>query len=324
MGNFALSKTFNENVQKTPAGYPGYPGYQPSAGTNQQQGGYTQYNYGQTPQNGGYAQISPQYGQPQYGQPQYGQPQYGQPVPTPEQLNQQYSYPSAHATDMGRLTYDEVVVKSGLVLGTIAGVALLTGILTAANQSAQMAVWTIGALVGFVLAMVNVFKKQVSPALVMAYAVFEGLFLGGISGWANSMYPGIVFQAVFATMIVAGTSLVLFKTGLIRVGSKFRRVLMVALWSYLIFSVVNLLFMLFNTGAGMFGMRSGAFGLLIGLVAVIIAAMSLLADFADIQQGVESGAPKNLAWAAAFGLAVTLVWMYVEILRILLILASDN
>ena len=175
----------------------------------------------------------------------------------------------------------------------------------------------------------NTFKKKPSPGLVLAYAFFEGLFVGGISAAFNGMYDGIVTQAVFGTLGVFAVTLLLFTSGKVRATPKATRFFLVAMVGYLVFSLVNLVLMwtgVTNTAFGLRGIEVFGIplGVIIGIFVVLMAAYSLVLDFDQIKTGVQRGAPRIYAWTAAFGLIVTLVWLYIEILRILAILASNR
>jgi uncharacterized YccA/Bax inhibitor family protein len=239
-------------------------------------------------------------------------------------LEGMYGAPSATTAQTGRLTYDDVIVKAGAVLTVVVVAAAATWALV--PQTMLFPVMIVGALVGFVLGMVNSFKTNPSPALILAYGVAEGLFIGGISELYSSLYQGIVLQAVLATMATFVACLVLFRSGKVRVTPKFTRWLMIAMVGYLVFSLVNVLLMVFNVGGeGMFGpLRGGFLGVLVGLFAVGLAAAMLIVDFDSIKRGVEGGAPAKFAWTAAFGLVVTLIWMYLEFLRLLAILRGSD
>ena len=186
-----------------------------------------------------------------------------------------------------------------------------------------------GAIGGFIIAMVTVFKKEWAPVTAPLYALVEGFFLGAISAMYNFMYEGIVLQAVVATFAVFAVSLGLFASGKVRVTGKFTRFLLIGMLGYLAFSLVNVVLMLTGVSTDPWGLRTGVeifgipLGLLVGVVAVFLAAMSLIMDFDSIKRGVEAGVPGRYAWAAAFGLAVTLIWLYLELLRLLAILRSE-
>jgi uncharacterized YccA/Bax inhibitor family protein len=264
----------------------------------------------------------PPYGQQPYGQAPYGQQAYGQPQNmTNEQLQQMYNQPAAGPADTGRMTFDDVIVKTAACLGVLLVGAAVTLFVSMGLASLLMIV---GALGGFVLALVNTFKKQPSPALILAYAGLEGLFLGGLTRVLDTMYPGVGLQAVLGTLSVFTVTLLLFKSGKVRATPKAMKFFMIAMLGYALFSVVNLVMMVTGLTTEPFGLRSGIIGVVIGVLAIGLAAFSLVMDFTSIEAGVRSGAPQRFSWTAAFGLTVTLVWLYVEIIRLLAILRGDE
>jgi uncharacterized YccA/Bax inhibitor family protein len=264
----------------------------------------------------------PTYGQQPYGQAPYGQQAYGQPQNmTNEQLQQMYNQPAAGPADTGRMTFDDVIVKTAACLGVLLVGAAVTLFVSMGLASLLMIV---GALGGFVLALVNTFKKQPSPALILAYAGLEGLFLGGLTRVLDTMYPGVGLQAVLGTLSVFTVTLLLFKSGKVRATPKAMKFFMIAMLGYALFSVVNLVMMVTGLTTEPFGLRSGIIGVVIGVLAIGLAAFSLVMDFTSIEAGVRSGAPPRFSWTAAFGLTVTLVWLYVEIIRLLAILRGDD
>lgn len=276
--------------------------------------------------------------QPPSGQGPWGQPQQGYGAATGQatanpydqqfsNLEQAYYGPAAGSMQTGRLTYDDVIIKTIGVLAVVIVAAVGSWFLM--PSALVMPALVIGAIGGFVLGLVNVFKKEPSPGLIIAYGALEGVFLGMISGVFETMWPGIVVQAVLATFITFGVTLALFKSGKVRVTPKFKKIMMIGLISYGLFCLVNLGVMWFTDVGGAFGVRSMEIsfmgfsiplGALIGAVAVILAAMSLIMDFDQIAKGVQNGAPRKYAWSAAFGITLTLVWLYVEFLRLLAIL----
>lgn len=291
-------------------------------GQQQTYGQYGQQSYGQYGQQydqQGYGQNT--YGQPQYGQQaQYGQPQYGQQA--------QYGQPYGEA-DYGvvaptysepipageRLTMNDVMVKTGINLGLVA-----VGAAVAWNAPVLLLLGMVG---GLVLGLVNSFKKKVSPILVMTYALMEGLLLGGLSAVVNMRYPGVAIQAVLATLVVAGTTLALFSNGKLRATPKLNKIFMIGAIGYMAYGLISIL------GAGIFGSSLNSFsiggiplGLVVGLFAVALATYSLLLDFTTTSEAVEAGLPERESWRLAFGLTASLVWLYVEILRVLMYLAS--
>ena len=159
-------------------------------------------------------------------------------------------------------------------------------------------------------------------AVILAYAAFEGLLLGGFSGIMEARYEGIVVQAVLATLATFGAMLAAYSYGGFRVQGRFRRVVVVATFGYMIFSLINFVLMVTGATTGAWGLRSLTImgiplGVPLGILAVILASFFLAIDFESIENGVRNGLPRRYAWAGAFGLVVTLVWLYVEFLRLL-------
>lgn len=280
------------------------------------------------------------YGQNQYGQNPYGQGGYGQtPVMdaqrgwgqqqnmTDDQLQQMYNRPAAGPAETGRMTYDDVIVRTAACLGAVMAGAAVTLFVSLSLATMLM---IIGALGGFVLALVNTFKKQPSPALILAYAGLEGLFLGGLTRILDGMFPGVGLQAVIGTLSVFAVTLVLFKSGKVRATPKAMRFFMIALIGYAVFALVNMVMMWTGAVDSPFGLRTSVeilgipLGVFIGLLAIGLAAFSLIMDFTSIEAGVRAGAPERFSWTAAFGLTVTLVWLYVEIIRLLAILRGEE
>ena len=273
-----------------------------------QQQAYGQPQYGQQ----SYGQQSqPQYGQAQYGQQGYGQPQYTD-YSAPTYSEPTYSEPIPAGE---RLTMNDVLVKTAINLGLV-----VVGAVVAWYVPVLM---LLGLLGGLVLGLVNSFKQKVSPVLVMAYALMEGMMLGGLSAIVNLRYPGTAIQAVLATIVVAGVTLALFANGKIRTTPKLNKIFMIGALSYLGYGLVSML------TAGIFGSSLNSFsiggiplGLVVGLFAVALATYSLLLDFTTTSEAVEAGLPERESWRLAFGLTASLVWLYVEILRVLMYLAS--
>ena len=255
-------------------------------------------------------------------QPQYGAYGAGAAGTTGAQtadaasLDAMYNAPSATTADTKRLTYDDVVIKTG-------GLLALLVVVAAATWTMAPNIWPVGMVVGLVLGLVNAFKRNPSPALIMLYTVAQGVFLGGISKYYESFYDGVVGQAVLATICTFGAALLLFRSGKVRVTPKFTRWLLIGMVGYLVFSLVNVVLVWTGVLDG-WGMRGGTLGIIIGLVAVGLAAASLIVDFDSIKRGVEAGVPAKFAWSAAFGLLVTLIWLYLEFLRLLAIFQSGD
>ena len=258
------------------------------------------------------------------------------------QLEGAFAAPSAGSVDTGRMTVEDTVIKTVslfailLVTAAVGWIWTMAGVTPSTPQNVSILPWMIGALGGFVLAMVITFtsRKKVRPALIFAYAAFEGLFIGGISAFFEYMWPGIVVQATLATLSVVGVTLALFASGKIRASKKATKVFMIAMIGYLVFSLINVVMMMFGAfpagSGGPFGMLSNysiagiPLGVIIGVLVVIMAAYSLVLDFDSIQQGVRNGAPRQYGWLGAFGIMVTVVWLYVEILRLVAILRGNN
>jgi uncharacterized YccA/Bax inhibitor family protein len=240
---------------------------------------------------------------------QYGAPgQYGAPA-----QNDPYAAPSPYAATTTRyMTMDDVVTKTGLsfLVTVLAAAAIWALPGTAAWGLALPAL-----LVGFVLGLVISFKGIANPAATLAYAAVEGVFLGAISEAFDMRWPGIVMQAIVGTFGVFAGMLVVYKTGAIRVTPKFTRWVMGALIGILVLFVFNLVaaWLGFNTGLR----DGGPFAIVFSLVVIGVAAMSLLLDFDMADEAIRRGAPAKFAWYIAFGLLVTVVWLYLEILRLL-------
>lgn len=236
---------------------------------------------------------------------------------TAAQLTELYSQPSATAAQTDRMSYEDVMIKivsSFAVLLVGAAVGWFVPVLALP-----------AAIVGFVLALVNIFKKKPSPALVLSYAAVEGVFVGGITMFFETIYPNIAVQAVIGTLVVVGVTLALFTSGKIRASKKATKVFMIAMIGYLVFSVLNVILMATGVNTDAFGLRSAPIfgiplGVILGVLVIVMAAYSLVLDFDMIQTGVKRGAPRVYGWTAAFGIMVTVVWLYLEILRLLAIL----
>jgi len=189
---------------------------------------------------------------------------------------------------------------------------------------AMPALWIGAAVVGLVLGLVNSFKKEPSAPLILIYAVAQGVFVGGISALFESLYSGIVVQAVIASLVVVGVTLALFASGKIRASKRATKVFLIAMVGYLAFSLVNVGLQLFVPGMDAWGLRSTPvfgipLGLILGVFVVILAAYSLVLDFDFIQRGVNNKAPRKYGWTGAFGIMATVIWLYLEILRMLAI-----
>jgi uncharacterized YccA/Bax inhibitor family protein len=238
----------------------------------------------------------------------YGAPTQAEPYAAP------YAAPPPYTKSAVRyMTMDDVVTKTGI--------SFLVTVLAAAATWAVPGFlgfgWAIGAaLAGFVVAMVIAFRMVANPAATLAYAALEGVFLGAISEAFNARFPGVVTQAVVGTFGVFVGMLVVYKTGAIRVTPKFTRWIVGALFGALALMLVNLIAAFFIPGG--LGLRAGGTTAIIFSIIVIgVAAMSLLLDFNMADEAIRRGVPAQFAWYIAFGLLVTVVWLYLEILRLL-------
>lgn len=275
-------------------------------------GGGQQQSYQQPyPQSGG----MPQQGFP--GQPTQGygyppQPGYGQQAPG-------YGAPGAPA--QRRMTLDDVVMKSlalfGIVLVVAAGSWVVTSHSMDQGTGAGAFLWLGGMIVTLVLGFVIAMKKTISVPLIILYALAEGAFLGAVSAFFNARYPGVVGEAVLATLCVFGGVLVGYRSGLIKVTSRSRRIFMYMLIGYTLFALVNFVLVMTGMLSGFGVGGSGALGIAISLFAVALASYSLAVDFDSIENGVAAGVPEKTSWLLAYGLMVSVVWLYVEMLRLL-------
>ncbi|MGB8022567.1 MAG: Bax inhibitor-1/YccA family protein [Candidatus Nanopelagicales bacterium] len=224
-----------------------------------------------------------------------------------------------------RMTLDDVIVRTGISIAVLIPAAFIGWTFSASMPW----LYLIGMIGGLVLGLVNAFKRVVSPPLILAYAAAEGLFLGGISWvydqWAASTgYEGLVAQAVIGTLVAFVVMLALYRSRLVKVDGRFMRIMMVAMVSYLFIAVASFVSALFGVGGGWGFYGVGGLGLLLCVVGVGLASFSLMLDFESITRGVQSGLPARESWRMAFGLLVTLVWLYLEILRMLAIIASSR
>lgn len=234
-------------------------------------------------------------------------------APSAEYLQQMYAQPSYQgyqAPPMERyLTLDDVVTKTA----TLIGAALVAGALTAWFQATMLIIPAV--IVGFVLSLIVIFKRSSNPALILGYAVAEGVALGGITAVFEARYSGIATQAIIGTAAVFAGMLVVYKTGAIRVTPKFTKVLLGALTGVVVLMLANIVVGLFG---GNLGLRDGGtLAIVFSVVCIVIAAFSFMLDFEAIDQAIKAGAPARTAWYFSFGLMLTLVWLYLEILRLL-------
>jgi uncharacterized YccA/Bax inhibitor family protein len=235
---------------------------------------------------------------------------------TAQQLQELYNQPAAGPVDTRRVTMDDVIMKT-LALFAIVLVTAAAGWAVAANNpNAGSAIW-IGGMIGtLVIGLIIAFKKTLSVPLILLYAVVEGLFMGAVSQFFNVAYPGIVGQAVLATLATFAGMFLAYKFGLIKVTAKFRRIMTMMIFGYVIFAIVNFIFAAFWSDSPFGFGGTGGLGIAISVFAVGLASFTLALDFDSIEGAIRSGAPQKYSWLLAHGLIVTLVWLYIEFLRL--------
>ncbi|WP_343952588.1 Bax inhibitor-1/YccA family protein [Nonomuraea longicatena] len=250
-----------------------------------------------------------------------GQQGWGGASPTPAHLQSMYDAPSyappsepAYRT----MTLDDVVVKGFMVLGAL---VVAAGAAWYLKVSIPVAVGA--ALVALVLGLIASFKQSTNPALILGYAVFEGVFLGAISSVMESYFPGIVLQAVIGTMMAFAGVLAVHTLRIIRVTPKLVRYVIAASVAALGLILVNLVASFFVSGG--LGLRTDSLlGWGFSALMILLGCFFLLLDFDAIEQGVKQGAPAKFAWQAVFGLTLSLVWIYLEVLRLLSFFQGDD
>jgi len=234
-----------------------------------------------------------------------------------DQLEQSYNAPAASSMRTGRMTIEDVVAKTGFLFAILVVVGAI-----AWRSNLGTGALMLGFLGGFVLAMIISFSKSIKPGLVVAYAAFEGLALGTLSSYYESYYPGIVSQAVIGTMAAFAGVLIMYRNGTLRATPQFTRALIGAAIGYFILGLVSLVASFFGVGQGYGFYGVSGLGLLLAVAGVAIASLFLVLDFDQIQKGVNNGVPEKESWRASFGLMVTIVWLYLEVLRLISILRN--
>ena len=294
---------------------------------DQQSSGQSGFAYAEGVQ--AYGQAGQQAGQPPVGQP-YPQQPYGQvpgqvPPPVPPPVPMGPPTGSIYEPITNKMSMDDVIVRTGISIAVLIPFAIV-GWFTAPT----MPFLYFGAMIlGLILGLVNAFKKVVSPPLILAYAAAQGVFLGGISyaydQWAQGTgYEGLVSQAVIGTLVAFVVMLTLYKSRLVKVDGRFKKIMMVAFVSYLAIAVMSFISSFFGVGGGFGFYGVGTLGLLLCAAGVLLASFSLMLDFDSIERGVQMGLPERESWRMAFGLLVTLIWLYLEILRLLAMIAASR
>ena len=301
----------------TPAGYPEMPGYQPAS------------QQAQNPYAGATNPYGAQQGVDYSGQPVYGTAQAGtggSPVSSGYE-EQMASYeammnaPAADAVDRGMMTFDDVVVKSimcfGLLLvGAVAG--WMTGIVA---MGVAMVLFFASCAVTLGLAIFIQFSKKIRPGAIVTYSLIEGFSLGVISYTFEAYFPGIVISAVLATLVVIGTTLAAFMMGFVRNSSTLTRVAGIGSIAFFFYylvtfalSVTGLVDMTAVNNAKIFGIP---LGVIIGVLAVFIGVLCLVRDFDAVKVGVANNVPEKYSWLCTFAIMTDVIWIYLEILKIL-------
>lgn len=301
----------------TPAGYPEMPGYQPASAQAQNPYAGATNPYG-TQQGVDYS------GQPVYGTAQAGTEGYPVSSGYEEQMasyEAMMNAPAADAVDRGTMTYDDVVVKSimcfGLLLvGAVAG--WMTGIVA---MGVAMVLFFASCAVTLGLAIFIQFSKKIRPGAIVTYSLIEGFSLGVISYTFEAYFPGIVISAVLATLVVIGTTLAAFMMGFVRNSSTLTRVAGIGSIAFFFYylvtfalSVTGLVDMTAVNNAKIFGIP---LGVIIGLLAVFIGVLCLVRDFDAVKVGVANNVPEKYSWLCTFAIMTDVIWIYLEILKIL-------
>ncbi len=285
--------------------------------------------------------------QAQYGQ-QIQYDQYGQPVYNQQANSQFFDQASAaqaytqqqfgagdsrgafqtSAAGPNTMTYDDAMIKTLFLIGVTTIAAVLSAFFIPAKAVNAVAIST--SLLALGLSFFAAFRPMVNPGVAIGYAALEGVALGAITGVLNHYYPGIALQAILGTLVVVAVAAGLFLSGAVRTTPKGRKFVMVVLVAAIIYSLVNLVLANTVLSDRFFGMDTALnlggvpLGLILGVILIVVAAYFLIGDLEDVRYAVENGAPKKFAWTVGFSITVTVIWIYIEVLRVLAILANDN
>jgi uncharacterized YccA/Bax inhibitor family protein len=220
------------------------------------------------------------------------------------------------------MTVSGTINKSFLMLILLAASAAITWIMTFNGQNPM--IFTIGgAIVGFVLVLIATFKPQYSTFLAPGYAIFEGLFIGGISAIFEVMYPGIVIQAVSCTFVTFMVCFGLYKYEIVKVNERFRSVVIAATLAIATYYLISWLLSMFTSFVPVHHGNS-MMSIGISVIVIVVAALNLFLDFDQIEKGAQQKMPKYMEWYSAMGLMITLVWLYIEFLRLLSKISSRD
>jgi uncharacterized YccA/Bax inhibitor family protein len=238
------------------------------------------------------------------------------PTPSAVDLQKMYEQPAYAGPTAGKryMTLDDVVQRTGAMLFVLLAAGAVSWTMTTDKLSAPVLI--ISLMGGLGLGLYMAFKMVANAPLCLLYSVFQGVLLGAISRLFEQAYNGIVIQAITGTVMVAAGMLFVYKVGAIRVTPKFTRVVVGASIGVFGLMVVNMIAYLFTPGG--LGLRDGGvLAIVFSLVCIVVASMNLVMDFDMIEKGIRNGADQKFAWYASFGLVVTLIWLYIEILRLL-------
>ncbi|MGV9303713.1 MULTISPECIES: Bax inhibitor-1/YccA family protein [unclassified Nonomuraea] len=242
-------------------------------------------------------------------------------TPSPEHLQGMYDSPAyapPTAPAVRTMTIDDVVVRGFMTLGTlvVAGAA-------AWYFEVGMGVAAVSALIGVVLGLIASFKQSTSPALILGYALFYGVFVGALSRMYESFFNGIVLQAVIGTALAFAAVLTVYSLRIVRVTPKFTKFVVAAAIGALALVLVNLIAGFFVDGG--LGLRTDSpLGWIFSAAMILLGTFFLLLDFDEIERAVKVGAPEKFAWQCAFGLTLSLVWIYLEVLRFISYFSGDD
>ncbi|GAA2163855.1 putative YccA/Bax inhibitor family protein [Humibacillus xanthopallidus] len=237
---------------------------------------------------------------------------------TAQQLNDMYARQAAGPADTGRVTIDDIIIKSAALFVLTVAVAGVSWAWTAANPSMTLLFWMGGMIGTLVIGLGIAFMKKVSVPLIMVYAVLQGAFLGAFSQYINSIpqYEGVVQMAVLATLCVFVAMYIGYATGFVKVNAKTRRMFFFAIVGYALFSLLQVVLLWTGVISGWGFGGSGSLGIILSLLGVGLASYSLAIDFDSIDHAVQVGAPKKYSWLLAHGLIVSIVWLYIEFVRL--------
>jgi uncharacterized YccA/Bax inhibitor family protein len=223
------------------------------------------------------------------------------------------------------MTIDSVVMRTAMTLFVVVAAAAATWVVlpepTAGISGSTMAAWMAGAFGGLGVGLVISFKRTVSPVLVLVYAALEGMFIGAMSMVFEARWPGIVVSAVLGTFVAFAATLAAYKFFNITVTPKFRRVVTIAMFGFVGVVLLDFLLGLAGWSFGWNGLTG--IGFIATIIGLVLGVLMLVLDFDFVEQGVRAGLPESESWRAAFGLTVTLIWLYIEMLRLIAALRGE-